>query len=74
MLIKEKVITGDMEEETILKNEQLGLSLYGDRTHMYIPRRCWLAWWKIVVDTYGDSVRTGMDRFAAYCFRWPSLL
>ena len=45
-LIKEKVITGDMAEDTILKNEQRGLSLYGDRTHMYIPRRCWFAWWK----------------------------
>ena len=42
----EKVITGDTGEETILKNGQQAMSLYSDRTHMYIQRRCWPDWGK----------------------------
>ena len=43
-LIKEKVIIRDMGEEIILKTGQPAYSLYGDRTHLYIPWRCWLDW------------------------------
>ena len=45
-LIKEKVIIRDTGEGIILKNGQPAYSLYGDRTHLYIPRRYWLDWGK----------------------------
>ena len=42
--IKEKGITWNKGEEIILNYGRSACSLYSDRTHMYIPRRCWLAW------------------------------
>ena len=59
-LVNSKVVAGYMDEmnkliegegdrgghgeEIILKNGKPAFSLFGDRTHAYTPRRCWLDW------------------------------
>ena len=45
-LIEEKVIIVDTGEEIIFMHGTQALSMYSDRTHMNIPRRCWPDWWK----------------------------
>ena len=43
-VIEDKVIIGNTEEETTLKNGQPAFSLYSDRTHLYTCR--WIDWLK----------------------------
>ena len=66
-LIKEKEITGDKEEEIILKNGQPARSLYSDRTHTYIAPsgKCWLDW--------GENRRL-LVRLLGCSRRWTGLL
>ena len=74
---EEKVITGDTGEEIILMNGLLAVNVYNDRTHLNIipSRNYWLDLGeKSSTIRTAIGVRTGMNRFAAYCFRWPSLL
>ena len=68
--IKKKVIAGDKGEDIILRNGAPTISLHGDRTHTYIPWRCWLDWRE---NRHRYVRRLGCTPWSTDCRR-PSLL